>query len=651
MRKLFSYLIILLFLGGCTGVSQQLTAQPSYELFESITRKKDNSLLYEVRQQIALGNYRRALEGLDKLVSAYPQNVDLVFMRGAIFQLDGQLSPAAADFSRGLQLAPNYKVDAYLELGKIYQSKGDYDQAKVQFENFLARIGPNDLQYETTLARIAQVETAAYLMANPVPFDPMPLPGAVNSAAHHEYFPTLSVDGQRMIFTRRVYRNNEDFYEASKLPNGEWSQPQPIERVNSDFNEAAQTVSADGRLIVFTICGKPNGIGNCDLYYTERKANGWTPVRNMGSQVNSPAWDSHPSLSADGKLLFFSSSRSGGVGKSDLWGSARNDEGEWSPAVNLGRTLNTKGKDEFPFFHPDGQTLYFTSEGHPGMGGMDLFLVRLGTDNRWTEPQNLGYPINTPDEETNIFIDLSGSTALYAKQRNNDGEDPNIDIYTFSPPENIRPRPATYVRASVVDAISKQPLVAEVRLRPTDAEQSPKLETTGTDGSFLIVLPAGRNYALSVELNGYLPYSSQFSLDEGYAPDDPYQLNIELQPTDQVNLPATPIILRNVLFASGSAELLPISFAELDRLANLLTTNPQIKIEIAGHTDNVGTEEDNLQLSEDRARAVYDYLINEAGIVADRMSYIGYGESQPIADNNTSSGRTENRRTAFRVLK
>ena len=640
------YLVILLLFVLPLGMQGQL----AYETFDDITKKRDQGTLYEARQHLSLGNYPRSIAALNELIEDYPENVDLVFMRASVKQMADQPTGAIEDFNRGVDLAPGYKVEAFLELGKLYQEQGDLSSAKKQYQVFLSRTGASDPQYEEILDRVKRVEAAEQLMANPVPFDPQPLPGGVNSTQHHEYFPTLSVDGRRMIFTRRVFRQNEDFFETTRDAAGNWSEPTALERVNSDFNEAAQTVSADGRLIIFTICDKPGGVGGCDLYFTEKKSGRWTPVSNMGLNVNSPNWDSHPTLSADGKLLFFASSRPGGVGRTDLWGSARNDEGVWSPAVNLGRTLNTKGNDEFPFLHGDGQTLYFTSSGHLGMGGMDLFVVRLGADNRWNSLENLGYPINTNDNETGIFVTLDGNEAFFSRELPAEGGAPNIDIYTFGLPEKARPGAATYVAATVIDAISKQPLEAEVRLRVTDEDRTPRLQRTSDKGSFTIVLPTGENYALSVEQPGYLPYSSQFSLEGSNAPDDPYRLVIELQPVDQQVLPDAPIVLRNVLFASGSAELLAVSFPELDRLADLLKSNIRLKIEIGGHTDDVGSESDNQQLSEARAKAVYDYLL-EQSISADRLSFVGYGESQPIADNANSAGRTENRRTEFRIIK
>lgn len=629
-----------------------LSAQPDqgYELLNQITKKKDKNLLYEVRQDIQLANGKRAIEGLSTLLGNYPNNVDLVYMRGAIHQEMKQYSEAAADFERGITLAPNYKVGAILDLGKLYARLGDFGQAQQKYEQFLARVGPKDPAYKTATEELKHAKFAAQLKANPVPFDPQPLAGGVNTEPHHEYFPVLSVDGKRLLFTRNVNRRGEDFYESYRQEDGTWSPAEPLERMNSEYEEAAQTMSANGQLIVFTMCGKRDAIGGCDLYFTEMKNGAWTAVRNLGPSINSPSWDSHPTLSADGKLLFFTSTRPGGLGKSDLWGSARNSKGAWSPAVNLGRTLNTKEKDEFPFFHPDGQSLYFTSSGHPGMGGMDLFFVRLGSDNRWSTPENLGYPINTPDEEASLFVGLDGREAFFAKSINADDPKATIDLYSFELPEKVRPLPTTYVQATVTDAMTGEPIQVEVYFRPTDDNRPIQPQQTGKNGKFLIVLPGERNYALSVDHNGYLPHSRQFSLDNGATIDDPFIIDIQLQPANQTKLPTEPIVLRNVLFASGSADLLEFSYDELDRLARLLNSRNSIRIEIGGHTDNVGTDTDNLELSEQRAKSVFTYLTQTAGVPTGQVTYVGFGESQPIASNDTEVGRGENRRTEFRVL-
>lgn len=643
VRALFTLLL------GLTLATSLVKGQAAYERYADIAGKKDKALLHEARQLVNLQNYGPAITILDKLIERNPINIDLYYMRGALQKELRRYPGAISDFLRGIGLSEDYKKGIYLDLGETHLLNKDATAAKKSFQRFLNIVGPNDPAYAKASELLKHAEVVESLMANPVPFAPEPLAGAINTREHMEYFPSLSVDGTRMIFVRRLNQVEEDFFESIRLEDGSWGPPQPLEYVNSPYNEGAQTVSADGSLIVYTICHKPGTRGGCDLYFTERTEKGWTRVANMGSNINTRWDESQPTLSADGNLLFFSSTRGGGQGAADIWGSARNERGDWSPPINLGPTINTKGDDRYPFFHPDGKSLYFTSDGHPGMGGQDLFVSTLGADNRWGKPRNLGYPINTEEEETNIFIDLAGRRAYFAKQARGDAKNNDIDIYTFELPEEVRPTPVTYVRATVVDAESKKELEAEVLLRSMDEAVAPKKYKTTENGTFLIVLPAGKNYALTVEQDGYFPYSKQFSLDEGYAPENPYEVRIELRPAVADNLPRDEaIVLRNVLFNTGSAELLPVSYPELDRLYELLTDLPDIKIEIGGHTDNVGSEAANLQLSEDRAKAVRQYLM-ERGIPAERLEYRGYGESDPTADNDTSAGRAENRRTEFRV--
>ncbi len=636
---------------ACLSQPNLLLAQGEkpYTVLADIVKKKDLTQLYSVRQHLQLGNFQQAIEALTPLLTTYPTNIDLRYMRAEAYRLSHQYQEAAGDFQLGTQLAPDYKIEAFMDLGKLRHKTGEFAAAQSAYQVFLSRISAADPQYEEVRQLIRNAETAAVLAANPVPFEPKKLLGGVNTNEHHEYFPSISVDGQRLLFTRNVFKRNEDFYEAFRQADGSWSEAQPLEAINSDYDEAAQTLSADGNLIVFTSCGQPKGLGSCDLYYVEKINGRWSQPKNMGPNINSPQWDSHPALSADGKLLFFASTRPGGLGASDLWGAARNADGQWSKAVNLGPTLNTKGKDEFPFLHPDGRTLYFTSNGHPGMGDMDIFQVQLGNDNRWSEPRNLGYPINTPGEETNLVVNLAGTEAFFAKRNGSAQIGGVIDIYAFTLPEAVRPIPSTFLAAEVVDASSGQPLVAEVRFRALDQELVAAKQQSANNGNFLIVLPAGHTYALSVELAGYLPYTHTFDLQGELNIHEPYRLRIALTPTTAANTAKDPIILHNVTFAFGTAELLPASFAELDRLANLLENSSQLRIAIEGHTDNIGSQTANQLLSENRAKAVYDYLLLK-GIPPQRLTYAGYAASQPIADNASEAGRAQNRRTAFRIL-
>jgi outer membrane protein OmpA-like peptidoglycan-associated protein len=290
------------------------------------------------------------------------------------------------------------------------------------------------------------------------------------------------------------------------------------------------------------------------------------------------------------------------------------------------------------------------------MGGEDLFRVVLGADNVWGYPENLGYPINTSADETNLFIALNGKTAYFSKRKNNTSTGKaDVDIHEFDLPEAIRPAPATYLEANITDAVTGKPLSAVFRLRPLLQDAPPLARQTDESGYLLAVLPAGKDYALTVAYPGYLFYSDRFSLASGYAPDEPYHLEIKLQPVAETVMQESTeedgaIAFRNVLFATGSANLLPVSADELDRLATLLNQAPDYDVEIAGHTDNVGTEEDNLLLSQQRAASVKAYLVDQ-GIGENRINTLGYGETRPVDDNATEEGRAKNRRTTFRLEK
>lgn len=501
-------------------------------------------------------------------------------------------------------------------------------------------------------------------------FDPQPISKNINTPSR-EYFPSLSADGETFFFTR-VDRGQEDIFYSKKTKDG-WGPAQPLEKINTNDNEANQSISADGRVIVFTACNRRNtGYGSCDLYLSEFKNGEWVPARNMGRAINTSAWESQPSLSADGNLLFFTSKRSDG--KSNIYYSKRNAEGAWSIAKLVKGKVNSDGDDQTPFIHQDGQTLYFKSSGHPGLGGYDIFYSKKLKDGTWGEPVNMGAPINSKYDEGNFIVSLDGKTAYFDsdKEMGKEGAgkaNQNLhDIYFIELDEKFRPSPVTYVKAKVVDASTNKPLVAKVNFMNLGSQKRHAFNITNEKGEFLVCLPIGKNYGLNVSKEGYIFHSENFSLQEGNATDKPYELLIKLnripptiaaapvttRPNSTVNstpvvTKPTPIILKNIFFASGSAKLKSESTGELIKLLSLLKENPKMNIQINGHTDNVGDESNNLSLSSERAKAVYSFLL-ERGINQSRLKYQGYGESQAIDTNDTPEGRQNNRRTEFVIL-
>ena len=629
-----------------------LLAQQGYQTREQLP-SRDAKTYEEAEVAVQMQEFPRADMLFSKVLERNPQNINALLARGSVREYTGRYAEAEADYAAAVQLAPDFNPNMYFLLAFTQRRNGKYREAAGNFEIFLEKATADNRLRPEAERGLTHSRVAAELVAKPVPFQPERLPVAINSP-EWEYLPSLTADGRTMIFTRRV-RSNEDFYVSTYEEEVGWTPAEPMAGINTDENEGAQTLSADGRLLIFTGCNRPGGRGSCALYLSELRDGRWTPPANLNAPINTAGWESHPSLSGNGRLLFFSSDRPGGQGKSDLWASARRPDGGWTNPINLGAVVNTAGQEEFPFFHPDGKTLYFSSDGHPGMGGKDIFYTQLDTNQIWGEPVNLGYPINTASDENSLVISLDGRTAYFASDQRPEGSETaprgerTTDLFSFELPEAVRPEPVTYVSAEVVDAFTGQAIAqALVELSILENQQVTERRRTNEDGRFLLVLPAGETYALAVDQPGYLFYSDQFALGEGYSIAEPYNLRIELQPIAGA-LGKEPIVLKNILFATGSAELLPPSVAELERLRKLLADNPALHVRINGHTDNVGGDAANQVLSENRAKAVYSYLV-EKGIAADRLSYKGFGESKPVTANETPEGRAKNRRTEFEVV-
>ncbi|PPK84658.1 outer membrane protein OmpA-like peptidoglycan-associated protein [Neolewinella xylanilytica] len=643
MRFMGPLLCMLLLLGTTVGYGQSAQRE---------MKKSELKELAATQSLMTLRKYPEAKEKLAKLIKKYDEVAELYYLDSEISRGQENYPEAIASLERGLELEGRNASVAYRKVAELYTLNQEYETALTYYERYLDALqqaGRNDQLVDKARNLVESARVVSDLAANPYPYEPTPLGPGVNTTHSLEYFPSLSVDGQRLIFTRRVNKQQEDFYQSDRQPDGSWSTAVPLTGVNTPMNEGAQTITADGNYLIFTGCGRRDGIGSCDLYYSERIGDRWGEAQNMGPTVNTRASESQPSLSQDGSLLFFASNREGGLGGDDIYVSGRRPDGQWSRPINLGKTVNTNGNDRYPFWAADNKTLYFTSTGWPGMGGADLFMTSVDENNNWQQPKNLGYPINTPGEETNLFIGLDGRSAYFSK-----GIADGIDIYTFELPEEARPAPATYVEVQVVDDETDRPLTAKVRLQAQQRGSPVTVRNTDTRGRYLTVLPTGLDYGFSVEKEGYLFYSDRFILAGEHSASEPFQLRIRLQPIEEHALAEEAeadgaIVLRNVFFETGSDELLEFSTEELDRLVTLLESQPTVGVEIAGHTDDVGSDVDNQRLSERRAASVKRYLESQ-GIAADRIRSVGYGESRPVASNDSAEGRASNRRTTFRLL-
>ena len=609
--------------------------------------RRSAKLYEQAYNHIKIQQWSQAIICLDQLLERTPNAIDALLFRAGINHDKGDLAQAEKDFESALLLSSDYEPLSIYQLAITEYKQEKYTEAVEHFETYL-KSNPDQRRKKRAENYLFKAKTGAQLKANPVPFEPQSLGENINTEGK-EYLPSFTADGQLLVYTVN-YDGQEDFYFSIKDEKGEWQKGRPFEEINTPANEGAQSISANGKTLVFTGCQRKDGLGSCDLYYTEYRNGKWDDTKHPEAPLNTRFWESQPSLSSNGRWLFFASDRPGGLGGNDIWASAKQKNGSWGKPINLGAPINTSGNEESPFIHPDGQTLYFMSDGHPGLGGYDLFLARF-ENGQYKKPKNLGYPINTAASEGALVVSFDGQTAYYTtNERTTPGQKQNFDIYQFPLYPEAQPKPVTYVSGKIVDNETKKAIAhAFVIIKDEGGNQAPISVQTDEYGCFLIVLPAGKNYQFRVDAENYLFFSERFELKDVNSFEEPFHLQISLQAVNTSATTGQEVILHNVLFESNSSELLETSTEELNRLVQLLEQNSDLHIRINGHTDNIGDENTNQVLSEKRAEAVTEFLI-QAGIAKERLSSKGYGESQPITDNETEEGRSKNRRTSFEVV-
>lgn len=544
--------------------------------------------------------------------------------------------------------APTARV--FYTLANIYYQNGKYAEALVELDKYLESDVKNAKSADDARIKRANCLFAIEAMKSPKKFSPIALSDSINTKLP-EYLPSLSADEELLVYSRMINRQEDLYY--SFWENGGWTKGRPLEGVNTEkFNEAGHCISADGKTIVFTGCNMPGGLGSCDLYISFYRNDNWTKPENLGTPVNSSGWESQPSLSADGNVLYFSSERSGGYGLKDIWFSEKNNAGKWSVPKNINSPINTTRNEGSPFIHADNQTLYFMSDGLPGMGGSDLYFSRRVDQNHWSEPINLGYPINTLGNEGALVVNISGDKAYYTSTgpktiKDKDGIE-DTDIYSFELDQSIRPQSISFFKAIVTDEDSGKPLIAGVNFTQIATNKIYHEGKTSDDGSALITIPKGDLYGIQLNAKNYIFISESIIIPDSSDINLPFKATYKM--TKVKDAIGKSFLLKNIYFESGSTQLTASSNSELDALATMIKENPTMIIRIDGHTDNVGNEKDNLILSEKRAQSVVNELIKK-GISDKNVVANGFGETKPIADNSTDKGKRKNRRTEFTILK
>ena len=599
-------------------------------------------IAYEEAQE---GKYNESIAHLSEALKLDAKFVDVYLSRAGIYANLKNYTASVNDFETALQMDSVYSKTYLLPYSISLAGKGNFVKALAAVNEFLNSPDLNKQSIQAGNYRKAVYEFAVeYAKNHPSGnyiFAPVNLGDSINSTAL-EYFPSLTIDGSKMIFTRRI-NNDEDFYESNFM-NGVWSKARPVGgKINTNFNEGAQNISQDGQWLIFTGCNYPEGLGSCDLYIAYKTKNGsWTEPENIGPVVNTDYWESSPSLSPDKKDLYFASSQEGGFGGRDIWVTHRLSNGKWSRPKNLGPKVNTSADEGCPFIHADNQTLYFNSNGHMGYGMTDLFLTRKINDSTWSDAENLGYPVNTIDDEGSLIVASDGKTSYYASDRSDSKG--GLDLYSFELREDIRAARTLWVKGKVFDKKTNTGLPSSVELTDiTNRKMVSKLQTD-EEGNYLVTLPAGKDYAFNVTRKGYLFYSDNFSLIDNNI-DSSLTVDIPLQPIEA----GAFIVLKNIFFDVNKFQLKQESLTELDKVSMLLNDNPKLNIQISGHTDNVGKSADNLALSLNRAKAVTAYLLGK-GIDPKRITSKGYGASKPVSSNDTEQGKALNRRTELSVI-
>jgi len=610
--------------------------------------KKEEKLFEEAKNAYSSKSYNVAIEKCTRIIANNSKSYDAHLLLADIYGEIDSVNLEIQHLTKAKEIAARPVID--FRLGEAYYKKADYSEALIYYNVYsIDTLIPEKRQF-LLACKIASCQFAIHSIENPVEFEPRNMGDQVNSE-YDEYWPTPSLDGKKLVFTRLIKGNGqmtqEDFYIAD-LDSAEAKNSEPITEVNTPDNEGAQTLSADSKILFFTACNRRDGLGGCDIYFSRFVNGKWSKPANAGNVLNSTAWEGQPSFSSDNKYLYFSSSRPDGKGNKDIWraefkGFSEIGTPQFKTPVNLGAEINTTGNEISPFIHANGRNFYFASDTQIGMGGFDLFTAEIDEFGKISGMKNMGYPINTVKDELGLTICSIGQTAYFSSAR---VADKGLDIFAFNLDRGLRPTPVSYVKAKITDKKSRKAIQADIEL--INLSYSPpqrRIENADEHGEVTLALPLQRNYSFNVSQPGYLFYSRSILLKDSSSIVDPFVLAIELESIEV----GAKMELYNIYYETDSFRILPQSEPELVKLVAFMKNNADLKVQIQGHTDSTGSAERNQKLSELRAISVVEYLVKN-GIDKNRLESAGFGDKVPVADNATEEGRRQNRRTTVKIL-
>ncbi|MDA3929987.1 MAG: OmpA family protein [Prolixibacteraceae bacterium] len=531
-------------------------------------------------------------------------------------------------------------------LASLYFNEGSYSKS---LKKWLSYQGFNVHKDSILIVqKIEECEKAVNLKMNPYPIQIEHLSSKINTS-ENEYWPLITADDSTLFFTRLIRERDAFAFERlffSDKTEEDWEHAKQLILNNSEeINIGTISLTANGNMLFYTACGRSDGMGSCDIYYMKKENGFWQRPTNAGAILNSRYWEAQPSISASGEVLYFSSNRTGGFGKKDIWMSRVSITSEnrlnFSQAINLGATINSSGSDYSPFIHADDRTLYFASDGRFGLGNSDLYFSQLN-DSIWSNAINMGSPINSRYSDDGLVVSPTALTVVFSSNRE-ESINQSKDIYKAELPNEFLPDKVGYMKGKVFDKMTTKPLSVDLKLINLTNNSSYVIQSDIENG-YITILKANQTYALSVAKKGYLFYSEHINYSELGRFNSALQKHIYLAPI-VVN---ASMVLKNIFFDSDSYQLKSVSFAELDQLIKFMKINQNVIIELAGHTDNIGTADYNLNLSEKRAETIRQYL--SKSIPNSRISTIGYGDTKPIESNENEKGRSKNRRTELRIV-
>jgi len=619
---------------------------------KSLVEKAKEKKKYEFEERLKF--LRNALEEDAEYVEA---NYEMGMMQVSLAKGNQTtFKPSEKYLKKAVDACPGQYPVAYYYLGLIAFGGDDFENAAKYMDQFLKNPGDKlkEEDYKKAEEILKKAKFFEQIYKNKVAFEPKLLKSICTY--EDEFLPMLSPDNEILLFTHRYMKQGKESLtpkqieelSISKKAGTEFSKPLPMEKpFNRGDNYGGVTFTLDNKRLYITSC-KPNkkGYMNCDIFTSIWNGSEWSELENLGPNVNTEdGWEAQPSLSSDGKTLFFASARTDSK-LMDIYKSEKQSDGTWGQAVNLGPEINTDKNEKSPFIHSDSQTLYFTSDGWPGLGSYDIFFTRMGEDKKWSTPKNIGYPINSDNDEVGFFVSTDGNLGYFASSSMKGKGAGGWDIFSFELYKEARPEKIIFVKGVIENKSGESIGQTSLEIKTTQSGNITKIEVDSSSGEYaaVVAIKANEDAVLTVKKKGYA-FNSQIIKGNDENIGKPIKINEQIQEV----VTGGAYSIKDINYGSNSANLAEESKSILEGFAEYLLENEDLKIEIRGHTDNVGSSSANLALSSDRAFTVMDFLMQK-GVPKSRLSFKGYGDTKPIAPNTTPEGKAKNRRTEFVIL-